>query len=145
MGRVIAAGLLAGLVLNVGEAVLHGVIFAAQTAETMKQLGHDIAGSGANTAQLVLITFVQGVLGMVLYSDLTARWGAGAGTAARVGLILWVLSAVYSAVYLGSGFAGLFPGSLVWGPVAYELVLYPVAMMAGRMALRDRTAATMPA
>jgi len=60
-------------------------------------------------------------------------------------LILWALSAVYSAVYLGSGFAGLFPPGLVWGPVAYELVLYPVAMMAGRMALRDKTAATMPA
>ncbi len=145
MGRVIAAGLLAGLVLNVGEAALHGAIFAAPAAEAMKQLGHDIAGSGADTAQLVSITFVQGVLGMVLYAGLAARWGAGTGTAARVGLILWVLSAVYSAVYLGSGFAGLFPRSLVWGPVAYELVLYPVAMMAGRMALRDRTAATMPA
>src|SRR6187431_1360861 len=91
MGRVIAAGLVAGLVLNVGEAVLHGVIFAAQAAEAMKQLGHDIAGSGA-------------------------------GTTAGVGLILWALSAGYSAVYLGAGFAGLIPRGLVWGPVAYELV-----------------------
>jgi len=49
MGRVIAAGLLAGLVLNLGEAVLHGVIFAAPAAQAMKQLGHDIAGSGAST------------------------------------------------------------------------------------------------
>ena len=145
MGRVIAAGLVAGLVLNVGEAVLHGVLFAAQAAEAMKQLGHDIAGSGADTAQLVSITFVQGVLGMVLYSGLKAGWGAGAGTAARVGLILWVLSAGYSAVYLGAGFAGLIPRGLVWGPVAYELVLYPVAMVAGRVALRDQTAATVPA
>ena len=114
MGRVIAAGLVAGLVLNVGEAVLHGVIFAAQTAEAMKQLGHDIAGSGA-------------------------------GTAAGVSLILWALSAGYSAVYLGAGFAGLIPRGRVWGPVAYELVLYPVAMVAGRVALRDQTAATVPA
>ena len=143
MGRVIAAGLLAGLVLNVGEALLHGVIFAAPAAEAMKQLGQDIAGSGADTAQLVLITFVQGVLGMVLYSGVKGQWGAGAGTAARVALILWALSAVYSAVYLGSGFAGLLPRGLVWGPVAYELVLYLVAMAAGRLALRDKTAATM--
>ena len=75
---------------------------------------------------------------MLLYSGLTARWGAGLLTAAKVGVMLWVLSAVYSAIYLTSGFPGVFPPSLAWGPVAYELVLYPVATMAGRVVLRER-------
>ena len=54
-GRVIAAGLLAGLVLNIGEAALHGAVLADATAAAMKNLGHKIVGSGSDTAQLVLI------------------------------------------------------------------------------------------
>jgi hypothetical protein len=74
LGRVIAAGLLAGLVLNIGEAALHGLVFADATAATLKSLGRDGAGSGFNMAQLVLITFVLGIVGMVLYVAVQPRW-----------------------------------------------------------------------
>ena len=37
--RIVLAGLLAGLVLNVGEAILHGVLLADATAEAMAALG----------------------------------------------------------------------------------------------------------
>lgn len=131
--RVILAGLLAGLILNVGEAALHGALFADATATAMKNLGHEIVGSRFNTAQLVMITFVQGLVGMLLYAVVQPRWAAGIGTAIRVGLILWVLSAVYSAIYLGAGFAGLMPVGVVWGPVAWELILYPLAISAGSL------------
>jgi hypothetical protein len=39
IGRLVGAGLLAGLVLNVGEAVLHGVVHADATEAAMKGLG----------------------------------------------------------------------------------------------------------
>ena len=133
MGRVIAAGLLAGLVLNIGEAVLHGVIFADEATEAMRSLGREIAGSGTDTAQLVLITLIQGVIGMVLYF----QGGRGLPWAIAVGLMLWALSAVYSAVYLHSGFTGVFPSRLIWGPVGYELLLYPLAIVTGRAVLRE--------
>jgi hypothetical protein len=136
--RVVLAGLLAGLVLNIGEAVLHGVVFADATAAAMKSLGHEIAGSGSDTAQLVLMTFIQGLLGMLLYAAVQPRWPAGIGTAIRVGLVLWVLSAVYSAIYLGAGFAGLMPLGIAWGPVAWELVLYPLAIAAGSFIHKER-------
>jgi hypothetical protein len=137
-GRVIAAGLLTGLVLNIGEAALHGVLFADATVAAMKSLGHEVAGSGSDTAQLVVITFVQGLVGMLIYAAVQPRWKAGFGTAIRVGLVLWVLSAVYSAIYLRAGFAGLMPVRVVWGPVAWELILYPLAISAGSRIHRER-------
>ena len=137
-GRVIAAGLLAGLVLNIGEAALHGALFADATAAAMKNLGHEIVGSGSDTAQLVLITFVQGLVGLLLYAAVQPRWKAGMGTAIRVGLILWMLSAVYSAIYLSAGFSGLIPLGVTWGPVAWELVLYPLAVTAGSFIYKER-------
>jgi hypothetical protein len=83
-GRVIVAGLLAGLVLNIGEDALHGALFAHATAAAMKNLGHEIVGRGSDTAQLVLITFVQGLVGMLLYAAVQPRCKAGIGTAIRV-------------------------------------------------------------
>jgi hypothetical protein len=138
LGRVITAGLLAGLVLNIGEAALHGALFADATAAAMKNLGHEILGRGSDTAQLVVITFAQGLLGMLLYVAVQPRWKVGVGTAIRVGLILWILSAVYSAIYLSAGFSGLMPLGVTWGPVAWELVLYPFAVTAGSFIYKER-------
>jgi hypothetical protein len=136
-GRLILAGLLAGLILNIGEAVLHGLIYAESTATAMKGLGHEITGSGLDTAQLVGITFVQGLIGVLLYCAVQPRWKTGIWTAVRVGLIVWVLSAVYSGVYLSAGFAGLIPANIVWGPVVWELFLYPLAIITGALIYKE--------
>ena len=125
------------MVLNIGEAVLHGAVFAQATEAAMKNLGHNATGSGADTAQLVLITFVQGLLGLLLYAAVQPRWKPGVATAIRVGLVLWVLSALYSAIYISAGFAGLMPASVVWGPAAWELVLYPLATVVGSLIYRE--------
>jgi|307.fasta_scaffold104473_2 hypothetical protein len=138
--RVLGAGLLAGLVLNIGEAALHGVVFASAAESAMKALQRDVSGTGADTARLVLITFVQGLLGIVLYATVRPKWGSGIATATWVGLILWVLSGLYSAIYLSSGFPGVFSASLIWGPVAFELVLYPLAIAVGSTVYERRVA-----
>ena len=136
-GRFILAGLVAGFILNIGEAVLHGVIFADAAAAFMGGLGHEITDSGMDTVQLVGITFAQGVLGMLLYYAVQPRWKSGVWTAIRIGVIAWVLSAVYSGVYLSAGFAGLIPANIAWGPVAFEFILYPLAIVTGSLIYRE--------
>jgi hypothetical protein len=136
--RLILAGLLAGLILNIGEALLHGFIYADATTRAMHDLGHEISGSATDTALLIGITFAQGLLCMWLYHALQPHWRAGPATAIRVGLIAWVLSGVYSGVYLAAGFAGLFPASITWGPVIYEFLLYPIAIVAGSLVYKPR-------
>ncbi len=134
--RVLLAGLLAGLLLNIGEAVLHGVVLAPATAEAMTALGRDGASSAAGLTLLIGITFLQGIIGLWLYALLSAR-GVKRGRAAVVaGLALWVLSAVYAAIYFSAGFPRVMPEAVVWWPVAWALVEYPLAIFVGALTLR---------
>lgn len=130
-GRVIAGGLLAGLVLNIGEAVLHGSLLGDQTAAALTTLGRNATGSALGLGLLVLVTFVQGMTGVWLH--VTTRIPA-----AVIGLALWFLSAVYSATYLYAGFPGILPDQVVWWPVAWEIVEYPLAIVAGAAICREK-------
>ena len=134
--RVLLAGLLAGLLLNIGEAVLHGVVLAPATADAMTALDRDGASSAAGLTLLIGITFLQGIIGLWLYALLAGR-GVKRGRAAVVaGLALWVLSAVYAAIYFSAGFPRVMPEAVIWWPVAWALVEYPLAIFVGALILR---------
>jgi hypothetical protein len=131
--RVVLAGLLAGLVLNIGEAVLHGVVLAPATAEAMAALGRSGASSPLGLSLLIGITFVQGLVGVWLYALLSSR-GVTRGRAAIVaGLTLWILSAVYAAIYFSAGFPDVMPAGVIWWPVVWELVEFPLAVFIGAL------------
>lgn len=135
--RVVLSGLLAGLVLNVGEGVLHGVVLAPATADAMTALGRDGVSSAAGLTMLLGITFVQGVVGLWLVALLLGR-GVTRGRAAVVaGLALWVLSAVYSAIYFSAGFPNVMPSAVLWWPVVWEIVEFPLAIFVGALTYRD--------
>jgi len=136
--RLILAGLLAGLVLNIGEAVLHGVVLADATVQAMAALGRTEGSSAAGLAMLIGITFVQGVVGVWLYALLAARGSARGAAAITASFALWVSSAVYSAVYLGSGLPNLMPAAVVWWPVVWSAAEYPLAIFVGAAAYRER-------
>ncbi len=136
-GRWAIGGLVAGLVLNISEAVLHGVLLADQTAGAMTALGRDAAGTPLGLGLLVAVTFAQGLVGIRLYA-------AGGGSAVMIGLAMWLLSAVYSAAYFFAGFPGLIPEGVLWWPVAWELVQYPVAMLAGARVIASKASSTPP-
>jgi hypothetical protein len=138
LGRIVIGGLLAGLLLNIGEAVLHGVVLASATEAALTALGHPPIASGTNIAALVLLTFVQGVVGVWLYAALIPRFTPGFASGVFAGLVVWFLSAVYAGVYLHAGFAGLFPVNVVWLPVAWEFVEYPLAIAIGTTLYRER-------
>jgi hypothetical protein len=119
--------------LNIGEAVLHGVVLAGPTAEAMAALGRTDAGSPATLTLLIGITFVQGIVGLWLYALLTGR-GVTRGRAAVVaGLALWILSALYAAIYFGAGFPNVMPARVIWLPVVWEVVEFPLAIFVGAL------------
>jgi hypothetical protein len=137
--RVVLGGLLAGLVLNIGEAVLHGVVLAPATADAMAALGRGAASSSAVGLTLLIgITFVQGIVGLWLYALLSARGVTRVRAAMVAGLALWILSAVYAAIYFGAGFPNVLPAAVVWWPVAWEFVEYPLAIFIGALVHRPR-------
>jgi len=136
-GRVIAGGLLAGLIMNVGEAILHGALLARAGTEAYLALGRTMPTGPTYLAPLIALTFAQGVAAVWLYAAIRPRYGPGPGTALRAGLAVWFFSAVYAALYLHSGFAGIFPPGVVWPPVAWELVEFPLATLAGAAVYKE--------
>jgi hypothetical protein len=129
--RVIVGGLLAGLVMNVGEAALHGGVLAQDASELYRLRNAPLVPNPVHLTTLIAMTFVLGITAVWLYAAIRPRYGPGPKTALCAGLAVWVMAHLWSGVYLGAGFAGLISPRLAWGPVAWGLVEAPLATLAG--------------
>jgi hypothetical protein len=129
--RVVTGGLLAGLVMNVGEAALHGGVLGASAQALFDRYQVGQPGSPVPIVSLMLMTFVLGIASVWLYAAIRPRYGAGPGTAIIAGLAVWVIAHLWSGVYLGMGFLGLIPPDLAYIPVAWGLVEAPLGTLAG--------------
>lgn len=125
VGKVLLGGLLAGVVLNIGEAILNSVILAEVMKQDMGKLG--LADPGANSTFLIRavgMTFILGVVLVYLYAAIRPRFGAGIKTAVCAGLIGWFFVYLYSAyIQEAVGFvsAKAFLIGAGWGLVQYSL------------------------
>ncbi len=128
IGRVIAGGLVAGLVMNISEFLFNAVVMAKEVEAAMQSLNRPAAGGG-EIARLVGLTFLVGVATVWLYAAIRPRFGAGVKTALTAGLAVWALVYFYSAV-VGSTL-GLFPASLSFVGAAWELAATLAAAVAG--------------
>lgn len=139
MGRVIIGGLVAGLVMNVSEAVLHAGVLASDGAkllEDWKRLGLELDIRPSLLFWLIGITFVLGILAVWTYAAIRPRFGAGPKTALCAGLAVWAMSYLYAGVYIDAGIV-VMPPKLTWLPVAWGLVEIPVATLLGAWVYRE--------
>jgi len=123
MTRVVLGGLLAGLVINIGEALLNGVILADQMSDTLTQFNLPEPGGGA-IGILLLSCFALGILAVWLYAAIRPRYGAGAKTALCAGAAIWFSAYVFPSitlVVLGFAPAGATGLALVWGLIEVSL------------------------
>lgn len=128
MGRVILGGLLAGLVLNIGEFLLNEPILGKQWAAAMEALNRPPI-SGSAIGWYVVISFVLGIAMVWLYAAIRPRYGAGPKTALCTGLAVWFFMWL-----LGFGTSivmGLYPTKLVLITVVWGLFEVPIAALAG--------------
>lgn len=137
-GRVIAGGLLAGLVLNVFDFVVNGVWLADQWNAALAALGKGEMGGGM-IASFVAFDFLLGISAVWLYAAIRPRFGAGPKTAAYAGLFVWVLVGLLQAVWQVP--MGLFPTNLTLTGTAAALVFCPVAVVVGAWAYKEEAAA----
>ncbi|MGE0884764.1 MAG: hypothetical protein AB7P14_14565 [Blastocatellales bacterium] len=125
VGRVVLGGLVAGVVLNIGEALLNAVILADTMKEDMAKLG--LGDPGSNTTFLIRvvgITFFLGIAIVYLYAAIRPRFGAGWKTAACAGIFAWFFVYLYAGyVYLALGIGSAKPYliGLVWGIVEFAV------------------------
>jgi hypothetical protein len=128
VGRVLLGGLVAGVVLNIGEFLLHGVLLSKALEEDFRRLNLSPPGNDF-IIKAVIITFILGIAVVYLYAAIIPRFGAGMKTAVWVGVISWFFVYLYSGYInqsLGLVSANLYLIGLGWG-----LVEYIVSAMAG--------------
>jgi len=127
LGRVILGGLLAGLVVNIGEAILNMVVIKEQVDAAMLALNVPAVGSQAITG-LVTLGFALGIAMVWVYAAIRTRFGPGVPTAVVAGVMVWFLSYAYPSASMV--IMGIFPANLtviatVWGLA--EVVLASIA------------------
>ncbi len=111
-GRVILGGLLAGLVINVVEYILNGLILGKTWEQALQALGKPASFSTAAIVIFNICGFLIGIAGVWLYAAIRPRYGMGSVTAIRAGIAVWVI------------------GSLVPNLATYALHLFPTGLMA---------------
>ena len=127
-GRAILGGLVAGVVMNIGEWLLNGVIFAKQMSEYMTE--HKFPQpTGTAIGAAVAMTFVLGVVMIVGYAAIRSRFGAGPKTAIIAALFAWFGAVVYPNV-IGAAF-GFIPTNVLLILLGWEIVEYTIAAVAG--------------
>ena len=128
LGRVLMGGLLAGLLINISEFVLNGVVFAQEMNAAMAALNRPpIADS--MVAWFVLLGF--GIGGMVvwLYAAIRPRFGAGVQTAVCASLTVWGLAYLYPNLFIM--IMNLFPRRMMVIATAWGLAEVLIAGIAG--------------
>ncbi|MFQ6047481.1 MAG: hypothetical protein ACE5PT_14175 [Gemmatimonadales bacterium] len=138
LGRVLLGGLVAGVVINVGEFLLNGVILADAMEAMYETMGIEEPGGGAMVVWVIL-GFVMGIALVWLYAAIRPRFGPGPRTAAVAGACAWVFAYLVPMVgFTAMGVWALDASliiALVWG-----LVEFVLAGMAGGWPYREGAA-----
>jgi len=124
VGRVLLGGLVAGLVLNIGEFLLNGVVLADDMKSDFQRLNLPPEPGGNFIAKAVVVTFILGIVIVFLYAAIRTQFGAGVKTAIYAGLFGWFFVYLYTGViYSGLGLVAVkvFWIGLVWGLVEYAI------------------------
>lgn len=123
LARVVLGGFAAGVILNIGEWLLNGVVLANQMQEFFRRCGLTPPGASAIII-LVLLTFLMGIFLIFVYAAIRPGCGPGPKTAIGAGLIGWFCVYFYNnagGAALGFIPMNLFAIAVVWGLVEYSL------------------------
>ena len=128
MQKVIIGGLIAGVVLNVVDTVVFGVVLKNQMAAAMAALNKP-AMTNAQIPWFVFLDFVCGVFLVWLYAAIRPRFGAGPGTAVKAGIAAWFAIGLLNALFMWP--QALMPHNLTIITLVIYLVEAPVAAVVG--------------
>ena len=137
-GRVILGGLLAGLIINVGEFVANELVFGAQAEAMMDRFGLTPPG-GAVLGIFIVVGFIMGIALIWMYAAVRPRLGAGPKTAVIAGLVFWLFG--YFLPFLGDHLMGVWPMSTMITGSLWGLVEICIAALAGGWVYRETESA----
>jgi hypothetical protein len=127
-GRVLIGGLVAGLILNIGEWLLNGMVLAKEMKDFFAKCGFPEPGTNFIIIA-VAITFVLGIVLVLGYAAIRPRFGSGPKTAIIAALFAWFGVYLYQNL-IGFGL-GIVPVKVLVIALAWGLVEYILAALAG--------------
>lgn len=133
-GGVVKGGLVAGLILNIGEFVLNVPVAGAQMDAAISRLGLPPMPNSA-IAIFVAMCFGLGLFLVWLYAAIRPRLGPGPGTAVCAALIVWGLAYLWPSV--ANVVLGIFPVGLTALTVVWGLGEVVLAALAGAWLYRE--------
>jgi hypothetical protein len=126
--RVILGGLVAGLVLNIGEFLLNEVLFVKQMEDMFRRL--NLPRPGASFIITAIgITFLLGIVIVWLYAMIRTRFGPGPKTAIIAAFVIWFCVYFYCGI-LNATLFGV-PTTLMLIGFVWGIAEYIIAAIAG--------------
>jgi hypothetical protein len=137
LGRVIAGGLVAGVIVNIFEGLTNAVLFKDDWHVAMAALGK----SDATTKQIVFFNvygFAMGIMLVLLYASIRSRFGASAKTAMIAGAMMWMLNMAMPHAF--NSVLHLYGLNLALSIAAIELAMCLIAGVAGAAIYKEEAA-----
>src|SRR4030095_15123054 len=115
--RVFIGGIVAGVIIDVGQWLLNGLFLGPDWREAMQALRRAIHESAGSMIFYILLGFGYGIMATWMYAAIRPRFGAGATTAFYAGLGVWSV--------------GYFLPLAMWMPMG----VFPASLMATVMVI----------
>ena len=93
LGRVILGGFVAGVIINLSEFVLNGVVLANQWTDLMASINRPALELN-DIIIFNVMGFVMGLVAVWTYAAIRPRFGAGVKTAVYAALLTWITAYV---------------------------------------------------
>lgn len=119
MARVLVGGIVAGLVINIGEFILNMFVLRTEMDAMVARLQLPPIG-GQQIGVFTVLVFALGIGTVWLYAAIRPRFGAGVRTALCAGAAVWFFAYLYptiASVVMGMFSAGTATIAVVWGLV----------------------------
>jgi len=137
-GRILLGGIVAGIIIDVGEFVLHGVVLGPEWRQVMEALGRPLQETAGTMVFYMLLGLPYGILAVWLYAAIRPRFGAGPTTALYAGFGVWLLGYLLPTLVWAP--MGLFPGRLLRIALLAGLAEILVATLAGASLYKEQAA-----
>ena len=139
LGRVLLGGIVAGIVIDIWEGVMRGILLQDRATDAMPALGRTAAVSMKQIVALDVWGLVVGIFTVLVYAAIRPRFGAGPRAAIFAGLLIWAL--VFALGIMPVVFMHLLPVSLGAITVGGEFVMMILAGLAGGALYKEAAAA----
>ena len=134
--RVIGGGLLAGLIINIGEFILNGMILKDRWADALK-VRNLPPMEGMVIVYYIGISFAVGLVMLWVYAAILPRLNPGPKTAICAGLATWALA--YLIPNAGAVAGQMLPRRLLFYGTLWGLFELPIAAIIGAWIYKEAT------